>query len=66
MNSKFIYDWGEAVRVATTAPNEMRPGQICSVCGMRALNGINLYLVEFSNGESLEIPEQHLEAMTEK
>jgi hypothetical protein len=48
----YIYDWGQTVRVITTAPKEMHPGEVCSVCGMRELNGAKLYIVEFPNGES--------------
>jgi hypothetical protein len=66
MNSNFIYDWGETVRVVMTAPEELRPGQVCSVCGMREMEGTNLYLVEFQNGDSLEVPENNLETMTDE
>lgn len=66
MNPNFIYDWGETVRVVTTAPEELHPGQTCAVCGMRQREGTNLYLVEFQNGDSFEIPENNLEAMTEE
>jgi len=66
MNDNFCYDWGDTVRVITTAPNVMRPGQVCSVCGMRQHEGVNLYLVEFSDGEALEVPEDELQPMTEE
>jgi hypothetical protein len=64
MNTNFIYDWGETVRVVTTAPEELRPGQVCSICGMREKDGTNLYLVEFQNGDSVEVPEAYLQPMT--
>ena len=66
MNSNFIYDWGETVRVVMTAPEELRPGQVCSVCGMREMEGTNLYLVEFQNGDSVEVPENNLETMADE
>lgn len=62
MSSTFIYDWGQDVRVAATAPVEKRPGKSGSVCGMRAFNQGRLYLVEFSDGDAIEIPEEFLEA----
>jgi hypothetical protein len=64
MNTNFIYDWGETVRVVTTAPEELRPGQVCCICGMREKDGTNLYLVEFQNGDSVEVPEAYLQPMT--
>ena len=61
MSATFNYDWGQEVRVVTTAPINTRPGQAGSVCGMRELNGKRLYLVEFSDGEAIEIMEEFLE-----
>jgi len=66
MKSNFIYEWGETVRVVITAPEELRPGQACSVCGRREKEGTNLYLVEFQNDDSVEVPENNLETMTDK
>lgn len=66
MSTKLDYDWGQTVRVVTTAPQEMRPGEVCSVCGIRELEGETLYLVEFSEGEALEIPECNLENAEEE
>jgi len=63
MSSNYKYDWGQTVRVIASAPKEMRPGELCSVCGIRALDGDNLYLVEFSEGDAIEIPERGLEPM---
>ena len=60
MNSDFVYKWGETVRIALSAPREFRPGQVCAICGMRKEGEINLYLVEFTNGDSLEVPEDWL------
>jgi len=61
MNNRSNYDWGQTVRVVTTAPKEMRPGEVCSICGIRELEGEKLYLVEFSEGVALEVPETKLE-----
>ena len=64
--------WGDTVRVAQDAPAEFHPGLGGSVCGMRDqpadLEGPEdesaaddrLYLVEFSDGEAIEIPGKYL------
>lgn len=57
---EFKFEHGQDVAVAETAPKEFRPGAVASVCGMRQLDGQNLYLVEFSDGEAVEIPERFL------
>jgi hypothetical protein len=56
----FKYDWGDEVLVLEQAPEKLRRGQRGSVCGMRQLEGVNLYLVEFSDGVAIEISEQFL------
>jgi hypothetical protein len=61
----YKYDWGETVRVVTTASEMHRPGTLCSVCGMREADVRLLYLVEFGDGESVEIEEDKLEAIQE-
>ena len=66
MSATYKYDWGQAVRVITTAPVNMRPGKGGSVCGMRKLDDDRLYLVEFSDGEAVEIPENLIEAMEDE
>lgn len=63
MNTTYKYDWGQAVRVVTTAPKDMRPGEAGSVCGIRAMDSVRLYLVEFSDGTAVEIPEDLIKAM---
>jgi hypothetical protein len=63
MSTPFKYDWGQAVRVRTFAPASMHSGRAGSVCGMRELKGQRIYLIEFSNGEAVEIGEDHLEAL---
>jgi len=66
MNRNFIYKWGETVRVSLAAPKESRPGKVCAVCGMRQAGDTNLYLVEFENGDSLEVPESWLQPNLER
>lgn len=60
MDKNFKYDWGQGIRVVIYAPEAMRPGQKGSVCGMRESHRYNLYLVEFSDGSAIEIPEDLL------
>lgn len=66
MSTNYKYDWGQAVRVVMTAPENMRPGKEGSVCGMRMSGNERLYLIEFSDGEALEIPENLIEPMKEQ
>lgn len=61
MDMPFEYNWGQEVQVAVTAPVNMHPGQAGSVCGMRESNNSRLYLVEFSDGQAVEILEDFLE-----
>ena len=61
--------WGDAVTVVRNAPENFRPLETGSVCGMRLVDtlelsekfsvplGTFLCLVEFSSGASVEIPE---------
>jgi hypothetical protein len=60
-SAKFKYDWGQDVRVIATAPAELHPGRLGSVCGMRELECHRLYLVEFADGETIEIQENSIE-----
>lgn len=62
--------WGDTVIVAQDAPGEFNPGLRGSVSGMREGTGDSLedeasamgrlYLVEFSDGEAIEIPGKYL------
>lgn len=61
--------WGDTVIVAAIAPREFRPGERGSVAGFRepkhsekssASTDPKLVLVEFSNGEAIEIPDRYL------
>lgn len=63
-----FFSWGDAVTVNQTAPNCYKPGCQGSICGFRTIDsdaiavqfnqkiGSVLCLVEFLNGETLEIP----------
>ena len=65
--------WGDTVRIKESASTKMHSGALAEVCGMREVEtaeqaeqfgcgiGTRLYLVEFGDGASLEIPEIHLE-----
>lgn len=79
--SVFEYDWGDTVRVTPTAPIDLRPGSLASICGMRAVPprqsgggettentsvASMLYLIEFGDGFSVEISEQLLEPVDER
>jgi hypothetical protein len=61
MSATFKFDWGQEVRVVATAPLNTRPGQAGSVCGMREQDRKLLYLIEFSDGEAIEIMEEFLD-----
>jgi len=63
------FTWGDAVRIESFAPAELRPGAWASVCGIRVIEkeneasavgyplGTTMYLVEFEDGHSVEVPE---------
>ena len=63
MNSEQTFAWGEEVRVASNAPANLRPAQHGSVCGVRKLgcSATYIYIVEFSDGTAIEIPQDLLE-----
>jgi hypothetical protein len=60
--------WGDVVQISPSASSNYRPSEKAVVCGMRTLanteeataagfpEGTTLYLIEFSDGSSLEIP----------
>ena len=72
--SSFRFTWGDTVRVSSTAPSQYRPGSLGAVCGMRTVTNndsasieqhiepTHLYLVEFDDGYTIEIPDLLLEA----
>lgn len=66
------FTWGDTVLVIPTAPLPYRPGSYGSVCGLRKVDNqklqelykvpfdSDLYLVEFKDGEALQIPGKYL------
>ena len=67
------FDWGETVKIRSTAPTTFHPGQIVSVCGMtkvlskllsekyKSEIGEWVYTIEYIGGSDIEIPERYLE-----
>ena len=65
--------WGDGVKVRSDAPACYRPAATAAVVGMRAVAsgeqavrydtpiGTYLYLIEYSDGSAIEIPERWLE-----
>lgn len=65
--------WGDTVRVSRQAPTRLRPGVLAEIVGIRQVSspsqvdqftapiGTRVYLVEFGDGDSLEIPERWIE-----
>ena len=70
-NNKFT--WGDAIWVKKNAPEIYRPGEFGSVCGISQIttdkeaaqlqcsNGEWIYIIEYEDGSSTEIPESFLE-----
>jgi hypothetical protein len=66
------FSWGESVRVLAAAPAEFFPGTTGSICGVRIADspeqadkvgvevGERVYIVEFGDGSSCEVPERWL------
>jgi hypothetical protein len=55
--------WGDFVRVASAAPENLRPGEVGDVVGFRGhpdQAGEILYTVEYGDGSSAEVPGQFL------
>ena len=73
-DGKFQPTWGDTVRISQLAPAPLRPGALAAVVGIREIEtegqveeftsplGTRLYLVEFGDGDSLEVPEKWIEA----
>jgi len=69
------FDWGETVKVKSTAPAIFRPGEVVSVCGMTKTSskvladkynthiGEWIYTIEYLGGFDIEIPERYLEKL---
>jgi hypothetical protein len=70
------FTWGDTVRVKAGAQPARRPGAIAEVVGIRDIEaadqarefeapiGSKLYLIEFGDGTSHEIPEAWIEAVS--
>ena len=60
------FAWGDTVRVRSSAPQRFRPSKLGAICAI-SLEGDNSpeesceYLVEFGDGQAMEIPEMWLE-----
>lgn len=66
------YDYGEAIRISAKAPECYSPCAKGSLCGVRHVEtesqakaanvsvGTVLWLVEFGDGSSVEVPEDYL------
>lgn len=69
------FTWGDSVRVKAAAPATMRPGALAEVCAITEIEndaqakrydaqvGSKVYLLEFGDGTSLQIPESWIEAV---
>jgi hypothetical protein len=67
------FTWGDAVIVKKNASPIYRPGEFASICGIDKIttqkeadelnckNGEWIYIVEYEDGSSIEIPECYLE-----
>lgn len=60
MNEKFEYKWGDTVCVLPAPTASEKTVLPASVCGIREHDGQVMYLVEFSDGSTLELPEDRL------
>ena len=68
------FTWGDSVRVTVDAPKKYKELESGSVCGIREIDteesaqavgeslGTVMYIVEASDGRSLEISERYLES----
>ena len=73
MDRPFKYDYGQTARIVTHAPAGFRSQERVAVVGMRVVRrkneataaghsvGTHLYTVEYSDGSSVEIPEEYIE-----
>ena len=71
------FTWGDAVLVKNNAPKNYRPGEFGSICGIDRIttqneadellckNGEWIYIVEYGDGSSTEVPEVYLEKYVE-
>ena len=72
------FTWGDAVLIKQDSPKPYRPGEFASICGIDKVisqkeadqflckNGEWIYLIEYEDGSSIEIPELYLEKYKEE
>jgi hypothetical protein len=62
-NNDFLFSWGDLVRLKdqVSTPEDLNINGFGSICGIRKLNGANLYLVEFGSGLAIEVVEDNLQ-----
>ncbi len=65
----YSFEYGDTVQVKQSAPEQYKPGAIGAICGIRTITslkissmfkqniGSKIYLIEFKNGDAIEIPE---------
>ena len=76
MATLFRFEYGQTVRIVASAPVVLRPGTIVAVVGMTKLQtcrdndllkslpkGTTIYLIEYADGSSVEVPEQYIESV---
>lgn len=75
MDKPFQFDYAQSVKIVASAPAFLMPGSLVAVVGMTRLSGKReiagmicdygtaVYVVEYENGHSVEVPEQYLEAL---
>ena len=73
MQESFRYDYGQTVRTVATVPPPIKPGTEVSIVGMTKLDhpreifnvfypaGTDVYLIEYADGTSVEVPEEYIE-----
>jgi 5-methylcytosine-specific restriction endonuclease McrBC GTP-binding regulatory subunit McrB len=73
----YKFNYGDSIKIQSTAPKKYHPGNYASVVSMRIIDSIEveknfnepigsiLYHVEFGDGSSMEIPEKYLELFIE-
>lgn len=58
------FTWGTVVQIKKNAPNKLRPGEIGEICSMQEVARYTksvIYLVEFGDGKTIEVPNDLLE-----
>ena len=73
MDESFRFKYGQTVRIGASAPPPLQPGTDVDIVGMTRLShareilnvicpaGTDIYLIEFADGNSLEVPESFIE-----